>query len=100
MLCVVYQLRQRGAKLPPEEERTRPHPGYLIFDKRGGTPVHDAKLYDKKGGKELLVLEYAHLVRVDEGMMLYGFVPAGYQQRDRQTWWVLPGPMDDLTVPS
>lgn len=99
MLCVVYQLRRRGEKLPPEEVRRHPVPGWLIFDKRGGSPVLDARLYDKKGGKELLVLEHAHLVKIDEGMMLRGFeAGGGYQKHYRQGWWVLPGPLDDLTT--
>ncbi|MGR4869997.1 hypothetical protein ACIPRI_14175 [Variovorax sp. LARHSF232] len=74
-------------------------PGWLIYGNRGGTPVKDARLYDKKGGKELLTLEHAFLVKVDGGIMLRGLQEAGYQQHVRQGWWVLPGPLDELTAP-
>ncbi len=79
--------------------RRHPVPGWLIYGRRGGTPVLDARLYDKKGGKELLALEHAFLVKVDEGIMLRGLEYIDYQKTARQGWWVLPGPLDDLTAP-
>lgn len=99
MLCVVYQLRRHGEKLPPDEVRAGPTPGYLVLDRRGGQPVQDARLYDKKGGTELMALSLVYRVKIDDGIMLQGFVERSYQKHDRQAWWVLPGLMDDLTVP-
>lgn len=62
--------------------------------------MHDAKLFDKRSStKEVIpTLQHAQLVKVDNGIMLRGLEDGGYQKHQRQTWWVLPGVMDDLTV--
>jgi len=46
--------------------------GYLWFSTRGGWPVHDAKLFDKRGSTREVIptLQHAHLVKVDNGIML------------------------------
>lgn len=101
MFCVVYLLRRWGEKLPPEEVRRDPRPGWLYFGQNEKLcPEVDAILYtDPKRGKELLRLRHASVRKIDGG----GFLISGNDSQKAlhwqlQTWWCVPGVLDDVTA--
>lgn len=92
MFCNVYKLRRNGQRLSAEEVKKTKEVGYLRFCKRGGWPVHDARLSDTEG-TEFLVLEHASLLKIEgEGFLFRGLERVGYNEHVRQGWWCVPQP--------
>lgn len=95
MLCVVFQLRQNGEKLPGDVVRTRPVQGYLVMEQRAGWSVHDAMLFKARDSTTELLqrLEYAQVVKVRGGILMRGFEVKTFHENIPQAWWCVPGLM-------
>jgi hypothetical protein len=108
VICVLYQLSRGGKtqprrkKAPSEVARSHPVLGYLVLDRRDVVPETYAWLFDREGSnRELLAtLKHAQVIKVQGGMLLRGLEDAGHREHQRQAWWCLPGPLDDLTSAS
>lgn len=104
MLCVVYVLRRGGEKLPSDVVKRRPHVGWLYFgdDSR---KVHRQEALRLFQAQKVLIdvvepLIYPRLQRIDKGGMLFvGNEEVRSSTTQKQAWWVLPGPLDDLASP-
>lgn len=101
MFCVIYLLRRWGEKLPPDVVRRDPRAGWLYFGQNEKLhPEVDAILYsDERRGTELLRLKHANVRKIDGG----GFLISGNDSQKAlkwqlQTWWCVPGVLDDLTA--
>jgi hypothetical protein len=96
--CVVYRLRSRGEKLPPERVKERPEIGRLVFARpSSGEPTMRAHLFDAKGTERDRLISVT-IVRIDRGVLIAGWEPTGAAPM-RQTWWCVPGPLDEMTAP-
>lgn len=103
MLCVVYVLRKKGKKLPPEQVRARPATGYLYLgqDPVKFVPQTVARLLrDHKTDIDVVEpMAHAHVkVIKGGGLLIFGQQSIGYQQMCPQVWWAVPGLLDDMTA--
>lgn len=105
VLCVIYVLRRAGEKLPAEVVRTRPHVGWLYLgqDERKFFPQVTARLYrDSKTEVDVIdPLICAHVKAIKRGgILIAGQNEVRSSMVERQAWWAVPGPLDDLSAPS
>lgn len=103
MWVVVYQLRRAGQKLPQEIVRARPAVGYLYFgaDPRKAYPSEVIRLFKAPTGEQDVIepMVYPALKKIERGGMLFrGSEEVRSATTQPQVWWVLPGPLDDLTA--
>lgn len=101
MFCVIYLLRRWGEKLPTEEVRRDPRPGWLYFGQNEKQcPEVDAILYaDERRSKELLRLKFAQVRKIEgDGFLISGNDSQKALNWQLQTWWCVPGPLDDLSA--
>lgn len=104
MWVVVYQLRRLGEKLPPEIVRSRPAAGWLYWgeDTRKAYPQESARLFEKANTQVDVIdpLLFPVMKKIARGgMLINGQQEYRSSVSHRQTWWVLPGPLDDTTAP-
>lgn len=93
---MLYRLRRWGEKLPDDEVKARPQAGRLVFGKIPGTSQNWARLMD--GGRELDQLRTVTILQIDGGVLLSGWEQHPGRGPTRQTWYCLPGLMDDMTM--
>lgn len=105
MLCVVYVLRRTGGKLPVDVVRAHPHVGWLYLgrDTRKAFPQEACRLF-RDGKTEVDVIEplvHPSVKTIQRGgILIVGKQEVRSSVLDRQAWWVVPGPLDDLSAPS
>ena len=99
VLCVFYQLRRFGERLPDEEVKQRPVEGMLLVEKQGNRVTTWARRLDPKTRVPQDELQSAEILKVDGGVLVAGWEEHPGRAPTRQTWWCVPGHLDDLTAP-
>lgn len=104
MHAVVYVLRRSGEKLPPDVVKSRPYVGWLHWgqDSRKYYPQEAVRLFQRQGTEMDVVEPLAHPImrKIDRGgMLITGTEEVRNSITQRQAWWVVPGPLDDLSSP-
>jgi hypothetical protein len=99
VFCVFYQLRRFGERLPDEEVKARCVQGRLLFGLIPGTSQNWAQRLDIKTGVQQAQLRTVKILKIDGGILIGGWEEHPGRAPTRQTWWCVPGLMDDTTVP-
>ncbi|WP_225785495.1 hypothetical protein [Xenophilus sp. Marseille-Q4582] len=94
MFCTLYILRRDGKKLPVDEVRAAGIAGWLWMGQNPKLrfPRTDAIFQPRQAGEHPLMLQYAHVKRIEAGgIMIYGQDETSPQNAYiRQTWWLVP----------
>jgi len=103
VLCVVYVLRRAGEKLPVETVRAHPAAGWLYLgqDTRKFHPQIAARLFrDSKSEVDVIEPLIHPQVKAikNGGLLIVGLHEVRSSVTVRQAWWVVPGPLDDMTT--
>ncbi|RYF54288.1 MAG: hypothetical protein EOO27_24070 [Comamonadaceae bacterium] len=103
--CVVYVLRRSGAKLSKEAERSNFFVGWLYLgrDTRRVEDEKVARLFrgHKEGATDMIEpLQHAKVKSIDRGgILITGQEPTREPNVTMpQTWWCVPGLLDDTTL--
>ncbi len=86
--CTIYQMREDGKKLAPEEIRATGRVARLKYGRHpAGQPVQIATMYDVVSGIKQGQLESATLKAIDGGIKIAGHESFGVKA---QVWWCVP----------
>lgn len=107
VFCTVYELRQNGRRLTPDEVRARgAQTGFLVFGPTPVIPETHAQLFADETMRVQLLreLRYVEVKRIKGGVMLRGLwvEPVTYASQP-QSWWCVPilhNPIDVQSLPS
>lgn len=97
-------LRRRGEKIAREDILAHPTPGWLYLgpDERKHFPMTVARLFKSATDRTDVMepLTYASVKSIMKGgLLIIGSEEVRSSVTQRQTWFCIPGPMDDTTVP-
>lgn len=93
---MLYRLRRWGEKLPDEQVKALPQAGRLVYGLMPDSKQNWARFMD--GAREVDQLRTVTILKIENGILLSGWEQHPGRSPTRQTWYCLPGLMDDMTM--